>query len=100
VYTRDGAQSRVGLAWSPGTQTPLGSPCRGLRAPGEEGDRHSSFIPMDHRNIFYLSNHALAHTFTFTLSIGYETPHPPLGKGLSDSNALERQKEGVAERLT
>jgi len=88
------------MARSQGHGTPLGSPCWCLRAQGAEGDLSSSFLPMDCRNIFYLSNHALAHTFTFTLSIGYETPHPPLGKGLSDSNALERQKEGVAERLT
>jgi hypothetical protein len=88
------------MARSQGHGTPLGSPCRCLRAQGAEDDPNSSFLPMDCSNIFYLSNHARVHIFTFILSIGYETPHSPLGKGLRDSNALERQKEGVTERLT
>jgi len=60
------------MARSQGHGTPLGSPCWCLRAQGAEGDLSSSFLPMDCRNIFYLSNHALAHyadTRTMPMSI-------------------------------
>src|SRR6266545_2796732 len=78
-----GTVPRAGWAWRglQGHGTLRGSPCRGLRTQGEESDQHSSFIPMQCGNIFYLPHHALAPTFTLTLSVDDETPLPPPGQG-------------------